>query len=229
MVAHSHGTAGSVQANIDELVRHVQQRDDSARIAYEELYMRYVHSIGPAAHVLQYVRAFGAWKTPVAALKKCVFNTDEPPRRVISFMASGMAVRNDEPFAGLQQQHRKTWALDMEAAAFYLALHAFPDVDGLVVKGVCDYADPSKDDAFHDFAARASAIYLLTFIQEFVTGDILLRKQGRLFPDVALPYGDSKSFLVERMAVSPSQAQSGDRFSMVGCKVSHWRGGSRRR
>jgi hypothetical protein len=91
---------------------------------------------------------------------------------VTALMASGMAVRSDDPFEGLQRQHRKTWALDMEAAAFYLALRAFPGMDGLVVKGVVDYADLSKDDAFHDFAAHASAIYLLTFIQEYVTADM---------------------------------------------------------
>src|SRR5262249_17519616 len=113
----------------------------------------------------------GAWEGPVRQLKKRFLNTDEPPRRVIALMASGMTVRSDDPFARLQRQHRRTWALDMEAASFYLALRDMPGINGLVVKGVVDYADLSKDDTFHDFAACASATYLLTFIQEYVTVD----------------------------------------------------------
>jgi WD40 repeat protein/nucleoside phosphorylase len=124
---------------------------------------------GPAEHILRYVRTFGAWETSVLTLKKRLLKTDEPLRRVMALMASGMAVRSDDPFEGLQRQHRKTWALDMEAASFYLTLRAFPGMDGLVVKGVVDYADLSKDDRFHAFAAHASAVYLLTFIQEYVT------------------------------------------------------------
>ncbi len=45
MVSPSRDTASSSQANIEKLVMHVQQRDSSARIAYEELYMHYVHSV----------------------------------------------------------------------------------------------------------------------------------------------------------------------------------------
>jgi RNA polymerase sigma-70 factor, ECF subfamily len=37
------------------------------------------------------------------------------------------------------------------------------------VKGVCDYADQDKDNAYHDYAARASALYALSFIQSYVT------------------------------------------------------------
>jgi RNA polymerase sigma factor (sigma-70 family) len=45
MVSPSRDTASSSQANIDKLVMHIQQRDSNARVAYEELYMRYVHSV----------------------------------------------------------------------------------------------------------------------------------------------------------------------------------------
>src|SRR5262249_8033211 len=53
---------------------------------------------GPREPILQYVRTFEAWRTPVAQLKKHVFHTDEPPRRIMTLMASGMAVRSDDPF-----------------------------------------------------------------------------------------------------------------------------------
>jgi nucleoside phosphorylase len=114
--------------------------------------------------------------------------TDEPQRCVAALMASGMAVRSDDPFGALQRQHRKTWALDMEAASFYLALRDFPGMDGLVVKGVCDYADLFKDNAFHDFAARASAIYLLTLIQEYVTTETLRQECRGPLPVFTVPY-----------------------------------------
>jgi nucleoside phosphorylase len=158
--------------------------DQQGRMVHEPEGITY----GPAEHILRYVHAFGAWETPVVALKKHVFNTDEPPRCVSALMASGMAVRSDDPFARWQQQCRKTWALDMEAASFYLALRNFPGIDGLVVKGVCDYADPSKDDVFHDFAARASALYLLTFIQEYVTIDTFRRERRGPFSVFTVPY-----------------------------------------
>jgi tetratricopeptide (TPR) repeat protein len=132
--------------------------------------------------------AFEAWKAPVAELKKRVLNIDELPQCVVTLMASGMTVRSDDPFDMLQQQHRKTWALDMEAASFYFTLRARPDVDGLVVKGVCDYADLSKDDVYHGFAAHASAIYLFTFIQEYVTRDMLRRLLSETLPVFTVPF-----------------------------------------
>lgn len=90
------------------------------------------------------------------------------PQRFVAVMASGMAVRADDPFPWLQQQyHRQTIALDMEAASFYAALRSF--THALVVKGVCDYADMKKNDTYHDYAARVSAVYLLGFLQEYVT------------------------------------------------------------
>ncbi len=92
-------------------------------------------------------------------------------------MASGMAVRADNPFPWLiEYRNRKTLALDMEAATFYLALRAFPHTHGLVVKGVCDYADTQKNNHYHDYAARASAVYLLHFIQKYVTKQTMPRQ-----------------------------------------------------
>lgn len=42
-----------------------------------------------------------------------------------------------------------------------------------MVKGVCDYVDSQKDDTYYDFAARASALYGLSFIQTYVTQELL--------------------------------------------------------
>jgi nucleoside phosphorylase len=84
-------------------------------------------------------------------------------------MASGIVVQSAEPFSLLQQHNYKTWALDMETAAFYQTLQDFPHIFSLVVKGVSDYADSHKDDMYHAYAARTSAVYLLCFIQAYIS------------------------------------------------------------
>lgn len=89
----------------------------------------------------------------------------------IAPIASGNAVRADQPFADIQVPVRGTLAIDMEGAAFYRTVGEFADIRSLVVKGVSDYADSHKDDTYHSYAARVSAAYVLSFIQEFVNSD----------------------------------------------------------
>src|SRR5260221_6097020 len=134
---------------------------------------------GPSDQTLQYARGFEGWKKPVTKMKwQCLkrsLQQSEHPKRFIAPMASGMAVHADNPFPWLQgQYHRNPIALDMEAASFYKALRAC--THALVVKGVCDYADMTKNDAYHDYAARASAVYVLHFIQEYVTEETMPRR-----------------------------------------------------
>ncbi len=59
----------------------------------------------------------------------------------------------------------------MEGAAFgrVMEMERFRGMAWLIVKGVSDYADQDKDDAYHPYAAAAAATYLLCFIQEYVT------------------------------------------------------------
>jgi hypothetical protein len=90
-------------------------------------------------------------------------------------MASGSAVRADHPFEDVQAPVRGTVAIDMEGAAFGLVMSRHPQIPWLVVKGICDYADRTKNDTYHDYAARASALYALTFIQKYVTNERLPR------------------------------------------------------
>jgi nucleoside phosphorylase/tetratricopeptide (TPR) repeat protein len=135
------------------------------------------------SQVLHYARGFDSWKEPVkkmksARLKRELKDTEEP-RCIIAPMASGMAVRQDDPFLWLREHYdRNTVGLDMEAATFYQALRAVSHIHGLVVKGVCDYANMNKKDTYHDYAARASAMYLLAFIQEYVTEQTMPRRDG---------------------------------------------------
>lgn len=87
----------------------------------------------------------------------------------IAPMASGSTVRSDDPFEIVQRVARGTLAIDMEGAVFYRALADFPSIRGILVKGVSDYADSSKDDSYHQYAASASAIYVISFIRSYMT------------------------------------------------------------
>ena len=84
-------------------------------------------------------------------------------------------MRADHPFEDVRAPVRGTVAIDMEGAAFGLVMSHHPLIRWLVVKGVCDYADQDKNDAYHDYAARASALYALSFIRAYVTNERLPR------------------------------------------------------
>ncbi|HLG77519.1 MAG TPA: tetratricopeptide repeat protein, partial [Ktedonobacteraceae bacterium] len=69
-------------------------------------------------------------------------------------------------------------------------------VPWLIVKGVCDYADRRKDDRYHTYAARASALYALSFIQAYVTQERLPPPTGRAGPKPIrhIPYARNLHF-----------------------------------
>ena len=91
------------------------------------------------------------------------------PRRHIVPMASGSAVRSDNPFEDIRIPVRDTIAVDMEGATFYRTTMEFPGIRSLLVKGVSDYADPEKDNYYHAYAAAVSSTYVLSFIKEYVS------------------------------------------------------------
>jgi nucleoside phosphorylase len=104
---------------------------------------------------------------------------DPPEARChIRPLASSGAVRSDNPFQEIQVPVRGAIAVDMEGAAFGRVMQNFPGIPWLIVKGVSDYADQDKDDSYHDYSARASALYALSFIQAYVTDDRLSRPNG---------------------------------------------------
>jgi len=147
-------------------------------------------SLASTSQVLQYVQGFYHWQAPLRALQQTwpghLPELGEEPRCFIAAMASGMAVRSDDPFPWLRERyHRHVLGLDMEAASFYRALGTYSQIHALVVKGVSDYGDQHKDDRFHQFAARASAIYLLHFIQEYVTAENMPRPEHSSDPGPA--------------------------------------------
>ncbi len=149
----------------------------------EKIHLIETRTVASTSQVIQYTKGFDGWKEPLRAMKQAKLKREpkpnEKPRRFIVPMASGMAVRGDNPFPWLRERfHRNTIALDMEAATFYRALGAAPHIHALVVKGVSDYGDGSKNDAYREYAARASAVYLFSFIQEYVTDQTMPRHDG---------------------------------------------------
>lgn len=142
------------------------------------------------ANILQFLELFDDWKPLVERLK----HPTSPPesglkrrgiRCHIKAMASGSAVRADHPFEDVRAPVRGTVAIDMEGAAFGLVMSYHPRTPWLVVKGVCDYADQDKNDAYHDYAARASALYALSFIRVYVTEQRLPIAGNMPFPSGA--------------------------------------------
>jgi nucleoside phosphorylase len=104
-----------------------------------------------------------------------IFPFQDPvlPTCYIAPMASGSAVRGDDPFETIRIPVRGTAGIDMEGATFYRTLVDFPGIHSLLVKGVADYADREKDDAYHSYAAEVSALYVWSFIKEYVTCDLM--------------------------------------------------------
>ncbi|HET8841292.1 MAG TPA: tetratricopeptide repeat protein [Ktedonobacteraceae bacterium] len=128
------------------------------------------------ANILQFLGLFDDWMPLVAGLETPSSVLDQRKAAChIKAMASGSAVRADNPFQDVQAPVRGTVAIDMEGAAFGLVMSRHPLTRWLIVKGVCDYADKNKNDAYHDYAARASASYALRFIQAYVTNERLPR------------------------------------------------------
>jgi nucleoside phosphorylase/tetratricopeptide (TPR) repeat protein len=134
---------------------------------------------GATTQVRQYVQSFATWREPVRELNRQKLNATDELHCHIGAMASTLAVRSDNPFPKwTSQHHRKTLGIDTETAAFYTALHDFPLIHGLVAKGVSDYGDNSKTDEYRDYAARSSAVYMLHFIQEYVTEETMPRREA---------------------------------------------------
>lgn len=66
-------------------------------------------------------------------------------------------LRDPEKFRQLRDLHGKVEVAEMEAAGIFAACtqHKVPS---LIVRGISDFGDAKKDNAFHDLASRAAAI-----------------------------------------------------------------------
>lgn len=89
-----------------------------------------------------------------------------PTVRIGAFATGSQVVAVPNFFEELAQRERTVLALDMEATAFFQAVQEYSaSIPCAVMKGVCDFADDEKDDAFHAYAAEAAARWMLAFVQ----------------------------------------------------------------
>jgi nucleoside phosphorylase len=106
------------------------------------------------------------------------FNFEEASSDLyIAPMALVNRVRRDNPFDNIQKLVNEAITLDMEAGAFYRTAESFPGTYALVVKGICDYADDDKDDAYYRYASSLSAMYIVHFISKYITSDMMAESQ----------------------------------------------------
>lgn len=83
-------------------------------------------------------------------------------RAKVSPMASGAAVRADDGFfEALAKNNRKVVAIDMEAYGVLAAASEMPEpkTKVMIVKGVSDFANSTKEDRYQDYAAHVSVAF----------------------------------------------------------------------
>jgi nucleoside phosphorylase len=101
---------------------------------------------------------------------------------VVGPMASGSAVvrEGQSTWDQLIRHGVRTIAgLEMESAAVAQTAHRLGISDWIVAKGVVDYADPTKSDRYHEFAAQASAEVLFKLLALQTRNKVDLRRRGR--------------------------------------------------
>lgn len=75
-----------------------------------------------------------------------------------STIASGeKLLRDPGKFMQLRELHGKVESAEMEAAGIFAACYQ-ANVDAVVIRGISDFGDSTKDNQFHDLAAKAAAI-----------------------------------------------------------------------
>ncbi|WP_119395656.1 5'-methylthioadenosine/S-adenosylhomocysteine nucleosidase family protein [Salinibius halmophilus] len=84
-------------------------------------------------------------------------------------IATGSVVlENPEIVESIKAQHRKTIGIEMEGFGFCTAaeLSATPPKLAAVIKSVCDFADPEKNDDIQNYAAYTSTSFTFALIEE---------------------------------------------------------------
>lgn len=80
-------------------------------------------------------------------------------------LATGSVVLEDQSIvASIIEQHRNTLGIEMEAYGVAYASELL-GIDSIIIKSVCDFADPAKNDDYQSYAAFTSAKTIEKFIQ----------------------------------------------------------------
>ena len=89
---------------------------------------------------------------------------EKPKVHVGTFASDAPILAVEEPFKAPAKQVRKVRAYDLEVKSFLNAAIEI-GVPAFAVKGVSDYATPTKGDDVHDYAAEAAAAWLIGFVR----------------------------------------------------------------
>lgn len=93
----------------------------------------------------------------------------DPPHPAVhygAFASTEAIIAVESPFQEYAQRVRSVRAVELEVASLFAAA-AEIGVPAFAVKGVSDYGTPDKDDAFHAYAAEASARWAEAFIRRY--------------------------------------------------------------
>jgi nucleoside phosphorylase len=91
------------------------------------------------------------------------------PERSFADIASGEKVVGDPRFRDeVAKPDRKIRALEMEGYGFSVAaLQAEENIQHLVIRGLCDYADQTKGDEWHAYASASAAAYARHLLRDW--------------------------------------------------------------
>lgn len=97
-----------------------------------------------------------------------------PSHHDAAIYSSDLLLRTEEYLTEQSEElHQQIKIGEMEAAGFGTACsQRSPVVPWFVVRGVSDFGDSFKDDAFHDWAAMSAATYLYLLIREGISLDL---------------------------------------------------------
>ena len=122
---------------------------------------------------------------------------------------SGIVLSGNKVIANYEEikRFKKTWvkalAVEMEASGIAAALYQMENAPSFVmVKAICDFADSEKNDDWQEYAAYASAIFVLNYI--FTESASLSKKMIRK-PVSSPTHGNQKLFSAIRGTYSLSE------------------------
>lgn len=187
LVRDAHGRARQRRPDIDGLP-HEMLQDVTA----------YLSEPPPHERLMAVFQSIGG-VIPTAPRRQKTEYREHVIRRVaapnLSTIASGEKLLRNPEFLGEVRRdiHGKVEAGEMEAAGFIEACRP-GHVPWLIIRGISDFGDELKSDAFHDLASRCAATVLVDYLQHGFALNLpdALYGDGELFAAPPLPVDDAQ-------------------------------------
>lgn len=126
-----------------------------------------VQTFAPPPWLVQQLKDYAAtdeWQREMKAPRPAGLPRDKPKVHVAAFASDSPILAVEEPFEGPARQVRKVRAYDLEVKSF-LSAAMESGIPAFAVKGVSDYATPTKGDDVHAYAAESAAAWLIGFVR----------------------------------------------------------------